>query len=237
MSKSNIITAVIVLVTAVAAFALYQLNKMILEPKPVMVEYVTHEDDIIIGNPNAPIKVVEFISLGCSHCQEYHFKHYPKLKQFYIDTGEVALVLRQLPLDEVSMAAGAILECHSGDKELLIDTVFKSRDDIISVDPENKYNEMWEALERRNITFTEEDKHCATAEGMEEKFIARTTEFLDTYRIQATPSFIVGEFTLTGSQDITGYIDMINGNPESENKDEGETVSVKTDIELNSETE
>ena len=37
------------------------------------------ENDFIIGNNNAPITVIEYASMSCSHCADFHIKTLPKL--------------------------------------------------------------------------------------------------------------------------------------------------------------
>lgn len=50
----------------------------------------------ILGNPNAPITIIEFADYGCPHCQEYH----PEITRFikdYVETGLAAFEYRSFP--------------------------------------------------------------------------------------------------------------------------------------------
>ena len=40
-----------------------------------------------LGKLDAPIKFIEFVSMTCSHCADFHKDVYPGLKENYIDTG------------------------------------------------------------------------------------------------------------------------------------------------------
>ncbi len=51
-----------------------------------------------IGNPNAPIRVVEFFDLSCPHCQKFTLNTFPKIRQNYIDRGDVVWVFRDFPI-------------------------------------------------------------------------------------------------------------------------------------------
>ena len=53
-----------------------------------------------IGDPAAPVTIIEYSSLTCPHCAAFHAKTLPELKKRYIDTGKVRLVLRDFPLDQ-----------------------------------------------------------------------------------------------------------------------------------------
>ena len=38
------------------------------------------EDDFVIGDENAPITIIEYASLSCSHCSDFHNNTLGKLK-------------------------------------------------------------------------------------------------------------------------------------------------------------
>ena len=43
--------------------------------------------DFVIGAPNAPVTLIEYASMTCSHCAAFHHEVYPTLKKNFIDTG------------------------------------------------------------------------------------------------------------------------------------------------------
>lgn len=62
-------------------------------------------DDPVLGNPDAPITMIEFSDYECPFCQRHYTTSYPLLKRDYIDTGKVKLVFRDLPLSFHNPAA------------------------------------------------------------------------------------------------------------------------------------
>lgn len=74
------------------------------------------ESDIGIGNPDAPVKWIEYASAGCPHCADLTLKVLPALKADYIDSGKVYYVLRDFPLDNVAAAASVIARCLPKDQ-------------------------------------------------------------------------------------------------------------------------
>ena len=64
--------------------------------------------DLAIGKADAPVTIVEYASLTCGHCATFHTTVYPKLKEKYVDTGNVRFILREFPLDNLA-AAGSML--------------------------------------------------------------------------------------------------------------------------------
>ncbi len=65
----------------------------------------------VMGDPKAPVTIVEYASLTCSHCAPYHGEVFPIIKEKYIDTGKVRYIFREFPLDAVSAAAFMLVRC------------------------------------------------------------------------------------------------------------------------------
>ena len=67
--------------------------------------------DIIYGDPNAKITIIEYASMTCPHCARFHTEVFPKLKKKYIDTGKVKLIYREFPLDNLAAGASMLARC------------------------------------------------------------------------------------------------------------------------------
>lgn len=59
---------------------------------------VSLDDDPVLGNPNAPVTIVEFSDYECPFCKRHYDQTHAQLKKNYIDSGKVKLVFRDLPL-------------------------------------------------------------------------------------------------------------------------------------------
>jgi protein-disulfide isomerase len=68
-------------------------------------------DDRILGNPDAPVTIIEYASMTCPHCAHFDIDVLPKLKPKWIDTGKAKLILRDYPLDEPATRAAQIARC------------------------------------------------------------------------------------------------------------------------------
>src|SRR5438876_889908 len=51
--------------------------------------------DEALGNPGAPVIVIEYSSMTCPHCAEFHVNTFPEVKKRYIDTGKVRFIFRE----------------------------------------------------------------------------------------------------------------------------------------------
>ncbi|MDI1286189.1 MAG: DsbA family protein [Reyranella sp.] len=84
--------------------------------------------DHVLGDPKAPVTIIEYASLTCSHCAHFHTQILPDLKKKWIDTGKVKLVYRDFPLDQIAVKAGQIAECAGKDKYFgVLDIIFRSQ--------------------------------------------------------------------------------------------------------------
>jgi protein-disulfide isomerase len=72
--------------------------------------------DIFIGDPSAKVTIVEYASMTCPHCANFHEKTLPAIKEKYIDTGKARLVLREFPFDPRAAAAFMLARCAGDDK-------------------------------------------------------------------------------------------------------------------------
>jgi protein-disulfide isomerase len=86
--------------------------------------------DLVLGNADAPVTIIEYASMTCPHCANFHKTTYAALKTKYIDTGKVRFIFREFPLDELAVAASMLARCvGGGDKSMaLIDVLFASQD-------------------------------------------------------------------------------------------------------------
>jgi protein-disulfide isomerase len=84
--------------------------------------------DHVLGDPKAPITLIEYASFTCPHCAHFHTQVLPEIKKKWIDTGKVKLVYRDFPLDQVAAKAAQIAECAGNDRYFgVIDIIFRGQ--------------------------------------------------------------------------------------------------------------
>lgn len=71
----------------------------------------TADGGMRMGNPNAPIKLVEYASMSCSHCADFSAAASEPLKAKYIATGKVSYELRNYVRDPLDMTATLVARC------------------------------------------------------------------------------------------------------------------------------
>ncbi|MBN9445442.1 MAG: DsbA family protein [Bosea sp.] len=68
------------------------------------------------GAADAPVTVIEYASLTCHHCMNFHTRTWPDLKAKYVDTGKVRFIIREFPLDPLAMAGFMLARCAGEEK-------------------------------------------------------------------------------------------------------------------------
>ncbi len=86
------------------------------------------ETDMVLGRADAPVTIIEYASLTCPHCAQFHGEVLPKIRKAYIETGKARLVYRDFPLDRVALAGSILARCAGPGRYFgFIDLLFKDR--------------------------------------------------------------------------------------------------------------
>ena len=92
-------------------------------------------DDMSLGKADAPVTVIEYASLACSHCGKWENEVFPAFKAKYIDTGKVHYVFREFITQPPELAAsGALLaRCAGKDRYFtVVQAVFHAHEEIFT---------------------------------------------------------------------------------------------------------
>lgn len=85
--------------------------------------------DRILGDPNAPVEIIEYSSLTCPHCRNFHLNVLPELKKKYIDTGKVKMVYRDFPFDRYGLMAAVMARCAPPNRYFqFLDVLFQNQE-------------------------------------------------------------------------------------------------------------
>ena len=72
----------------------------------------TKDGGFVIGNPDAPLKLVEYASHTCSHCAEFSVKGSGPLRDKYVASGVVSYEIRNLIRDPIDLTIAALARCN-----------------------------------------------------------------------------------------------------------------------------
>ena len=92
--------------------------------------------EMILGDPNAPVTLLEYASWTCPACLDFEKRVMPMLKTDYIETGKIRYVFREFPTPpvEISVAGFAIARCAGPDKYYdVLEELFQRQPGILSM--------------------------------------------------------------------------------------------------------
>ncbi len=73
----------------------------------------TEEGGFRMGNPDAPLKLVEYGSLTCSHCRDFKKEAFPELMEM-VDSGRLSFEMRTFMIGAQDIAPTVIVRCAGG---------------------------------------------------------------------------------------------------------------------------
>ncbi len=87
-----------------------------------------------LGNNEATNVLIEYASLSCVHCANFHNNELPKIKTNLIDTGKLKFIYKDFPLDRPAMYASMVTNCFSGDQYFaVLSSLYRNQKKWVSV--------------------------------------------------------------------------------------------------------
>jgi protein-disulfide isomerase len=164
--------------------------------------------DLVQGSPSAPITIIEYASMTCSHCAAFHETTWPELKSKYVDTGRVRFILREFPLDPLAAAAFMLARCAGPDKRnLLVDQLFSRQKSWAFVD--DPIESLFAVAERVGMSQADFES-CLKNQDLYAKINQSRKRAAEALSIESTPTFFVDGRKLTGEQAITDFDQIID---------------------------
>ncbi len=156
--------------------------------------------EMALGADDAPVTVIEYASLTCSHCAHWHEEVFPTVDEKYIKTGKVRFILREMPVVPAhpalvarsyagSMLARCAADAGGSDSYFsLMDTLFETQE--VWAFGEDARGELVKTAAAAGIDEAAFDACLQRADvkaHIDENISIATNEFA----IQGTPSFII----------------------------------------------
>ena len=158
-----------------------------------------------IGSEDAPVSIIEYRSLTCSHCAEFSNETYPLLKSEFIDTGVVKFELRPFALNAIDLNAFKLLHCaDETDFFALEKLLFKEQKKWIVTNPSDQVLEnSTKALGDYGILFgiSEDDyAECLNNEKITDFILSERINGVENFDISSTPTFIINGEIFSGNK-------------------------------------
>lgn len=173
----------------------------------------------LIGNPDAEIKLAEYVSYTCSHCAEFARSGDPVLKLVYVRSGKVSVEIRHMLRDPIDLTAAMLTHCGAPDKFAQNHSIFMLKQNEwfpIAVNSTPAQQQRWsvpdraaarraiasdldfyEIMETRGYQRSEVDR-CLADSAKETELIQASRAGSERLGIRGTPSFAINDRLLDG---------------------------------------
>jgi len=161
----------------------------------------------VLGDPNAPVTILEFSSLTCSHCAAFHRETFPEIKKKYIDTGKVKVVYRDFPLEPRAMAGSLIARCLPENQYFgFLEVLFRSQQKWAGAkDPLAELEKLSRLAGMSKKDFDACVQNAALFQGIQVNREKDSKEF----KIESTPSFVINGEKLVGAAPFAEFEKVI----------------------------
>ncbi|WP_375397530.1 DsbA family protein [uncultured Sphingomonas sp.] len=179
----------------------------------------TADGGYVMGNPNAPLKIIEYGSRACPFCAKFDADGFPALKQGYVANGKVSYEFRDYPVHGALDVAPILLGHCIADPSTffpLLDQMFANQPTLLvneqavsskiaatmgNAAPTQvavAYAEGLGYLDFVKARGIPEDKArtCLNDAGAIQKLADRTQQANEKYQVSGTPTFIVNGVVL-----------------------------------------
>lgn len=153
------------------------------------------EADMSLGDPKAPVTVIEYASVTCGHCAHWQEEVFPAFKAKYVDTGLVRYVLRELPTPPFDVAIAGFMAARCAGPERyfsVVDTLMRTQITL------NSRNGAVRWLLDGSGLPPAELRACIVDQAGIDALQARARANAAEFGVQGTPTFVVNGRKLDG---------------------------------------
>ncbi|MCR9138906.1 MAG: DsbA family protein [Alphaproteobacteria bacterium] len=156
--------------------------------------------EMYLGDADAPVKIVEYMSMTCPHCAAFHNDTFKQIVTDYVDTGKVQFILREFPFDPRATAAIMLARCAPEDKFFPMVDVFMQQQSVWA-----RAQDARQALLdiSKLAGFTQETfEACLTNQKLVDDVNAVRTKAAEQFGVNSTPTFLINGKRYSGNMSV-----------------------------------
>jgi protein-disulfide isomerase len=171
----------------------------------------------VLGRADAPVTVIEYSSLGCPHCADFHFEVLPRIKEMYIDNGKVRWIVRDFPLGMLALAGAVVAHCAGPDRYLpTLGILFRSQESWMrSADPLEELRLLSRMAGMSNRQF----EACIRDDSLIGKIESQARTAQKERGIEGTPTFFVNGEAIVGAVPFETFKKFIDAKIEERSRE------------------
>ena len=169
-----------------------------------------NDKDFTIGDTNAPITIIEYASMSCSHCANFHNNTLEKLKIEYIDTGKVKFVFRDFPFNYPALLGSMMMRCIPNDlRYTYMNALYKLQKTWVDRENSVTKQELYKIMQSGGMT-KEDFEACISNVDIENEILTGLMLAQKEFNIRSTPSFLVNGEVIEGNKSIKEFRQIID---------------------------
>jgi protein-disulfide isomerase len=161
-----------------------------------------------LGPADAPVTVIEYFSMTCSHCANFHRDVWPRVKRELVETGRMRMVFSDFPLDAVALAAAQVARSFPAERyEPFVSALMATQDRwaFTRSDPREEIYKVAALAGMSRATFDAALADQALARGILELRLRGER----THNINSTPTFVFGSRTVPGNMSFDRFAQLV----------------------------
>ena len=168
------------------------------------------EDDFVVGDKNAPVTIIEYASLSCSHCADFHNNTLEDLIKEYVDTGKARIVFRDFPFNYPALLGSMVLRCIPEDVRYdYMNALFQLQQKWVVRENAKSTQELYKIMQSGGMT-KEEFETCTNNVELENTILQALIAAQNEFNIQSTPSFLINGNLVEGNKSIKEFRQIID---------------------------
>ena len=160
--------------------------------------------DPVLGQSDAPVTIVEYSDFECPFCARFVSDAYSRIKSEYVENGQVRLVYKDFPLDNIHpLATPAALVANCVAQELGDEAFFTMHDTIFAQQPSLSQSNLTQWAGDLGLS-AEQVETCLNDSSLSDEIRSDIDEAISA-GITGTPSFIINGELLVGAQPFQSF--------------------------------
>ncbi|CZT34464.1 DsbA family protein [Rhizobium sp. 9140] len=156
--------------------------------------------EMAIGKADAPVTVVEYMSMTCPHCANFHNNTFDAIKAKYVESGKVRFVLREFPFDPRAAAAFMLARCApEGQYFPMVSMLFKQQEQWAAA--QNGRDALLQMSKLAGFS-QESFEACLTNQKLLDDVNAVMQKGMKEYKVASTPTFFINGKRYSGDMSV-----------------------------------
>ncbi len=174
--------------------------------------------EMALGEEKAPVTVIEYMSMTCPHCANFHNKTFDTIKTKYIDTGKVRFIIREFPFDPVATAAFMLARCNPQNPQELsapaqyfpmVSMLFKQQRAWAAPADGNVRNALLQSVKLAGYS-QQSFEACLTNQKLLDEVNAVVKRGADDFGVNSTPTFLINGKKYSGDLSVESMSALID---------------------------